>query len=118
MIGTSAGLLEFQALLILKSYAIHALPARAVGLPRSFCDIIGVIQDGMFVGVRLIRSCSFPLTPEEAHWCYWPEIEMMKSCCPEKPVRLELWLAFSNERWQFFEICGDDVREVTHACPP
>ena len=46
MIGTSGGLLEIHALLILKSFATHVLPARAVGLSRSFCDIVGMIQGG------------------------------------------------------------------------
>ena len=46
MIGTSGGLIEIHALLILKSFATHVLPARAVGLSRSFCDIVGMIQGG------------------------------------------------------------------------
>ncbi len=118
MIGTSGGLLEIQALLILKSFAVHALPARAMGISRTFCDIIGTVPGGILVGVKLRRSPSLPLTPEQATRCYRPEITLMKSCCPEKPVRLELWIAFSGGRWQFFEIDGDNVREVLHACPP
>ncbi|WP_292423326.1 hypothetical protein [Methanoregula sp.] len=114
MIGTSGGLLEIQALLILKSFAVHALPARAIGISRTFCDIVGMVPGGI-IGVKLRRSLSQPLTTEQATRCYWPEITLMKSCCPQKPVRLELWIAFSGGRWQFFEIDGDNVREVTHA---
>ncbi|MGA2161280.1 MAG: hypothetical protein ABSG28_03640 [Methanoregula sp.] len=118
MIGASGGVLEMQALLILKSFAIHALPARAIGLSRTFCDIIGMIQGGTMIGVKLRRSPSPPLTPAQARRCYWPEITLMKSCCPQKSVRLELWIAFSGGRWQFFEIDGDNVREVEHAGQP
>jgi hypothetical protein len=118
MIGTSGGLLELHALLILKSFATHVLPARAVGLPRAFCDIVGMIQGGKMIGVKLRRSVSAPLTPGEVGKCFEPEISLMKSCAYKKPVRLELWVAFSGGRWQFFEITNEGVREVEHAGQP
>ena len=101
MIGTSGGLLEIHALLILKSFATHVLPARAVGLSRSFCDIVGMIQGGRMISVKLKRSVSAPLTPGEVGKCFGSEISLMKSCCCKKTVRLELWVAFSEGRWQF-----------------
>ena len=61
MIGTSGGLLEYQALLILKSFATHVLPSRAVGLSRTFCDIVGIVQGGILIGVKLKRSVLGPL---------------------------------------------------------
>jgi hypothetical protein len=118
MIGTSGGLLEIQALLILKSFAIHVLPARAMGLPKMFCDIVGMIQGGTMIGVKFRRSFSSPLTPGEAGKCFDAEISLMKSFCPQKSVRLELWIALSGGRWQFFEITCEGVREVEHACQP
>lgn len=118
MIGTSGGLLELHALLILKSFATHVLPARAMGLSRSFCDIVGMVQGTTMIGVKLKRSVSSPLTPDQAGKCFGCEISLMKSCCPQKPVRLELWIAFSGGRWQFFEITHEGVREVAHACQP
>ncbi len=118
MIGTSGGLLEIHALLILKSFATHVLPARAVGLSRSFCDIVGMIQGGRMIGVKLKRSVSAPLTPGEVGKCFGSEISLMKSCCCKKTVRLELWVALSGRRWQFFEITGEGVREVEHPGQP
>jgi hypothetical protein len=119
MIGTSGGLLELHALLILKSFATHVLPARAVGLSRSFCDIVGMIQGGRVIGVKLRRSVSAPLTPGEVGTYFESDISLMKSCCRlHKPVRLELWVALSGGRWQFFEITNDGVREVEHAGQP
>jgi hypothetical protein len=117
MIGTSGGLLEFQALLILKSFAVHALPARAMGLPKTFCNIVGMLNGGTMIGVRLRRSHSPPLTSMQAGKLFEPDLSLMKSFCFHKPVHLELWIAYSEGRWQFFEIDGDNVREVTHACP-
>jgi hypothetical protein len=118
MIGTSGGVLELHALLILKSFATHVLPARAVGLSRSFCDIVGMIQGGTLIGVKLKQSVSAPLTPIEVGTFFKSEISLMKSCCYKKPVRLELWVAFSGGRWQFFEITNEGVREVEHAGQP
>jgi|GEM_PF-1484251 hypothetical protein len=118
MIGTSGGLLELHALLILKSFATHVLPSRAVGLSRSFCDIVGMIQGGKIIGVKLRRSVSAPLTPGEVGKCFEPEISLMKSCWYKKPVQLELWVALSGGRWQFFEITDEGVREVEHAARP
>jgi hypothetical protein len=118
MIGTSGGLLEFQALLILKSFATHVLPGRAMHFPRSFCDIVGMIHGGMMIDIKLRRSRSHLLTAGQVGKLFESDIFLMKSFYPQKPVRLELWIAFSGGRWQFFEIAGDDVREVTHAFPP
>jgi len=118
MIGTSGGVLEMQALLILKSFATHVLPARTMGLSRTFCDIVGMMQGGRMIGVKLKRSVSSPLTPDQAGKYFDAEISLMKSFCPQKPVRLELWIALSGEKWQFFEITDRGVREVAHACQP
>jgi len=118
MIGTSAGLLEFQALLVLKSFATHVLPGRVMNLPRSFCDIVGMLNGGMMIGVKLRRVYRPALTPVQAGKLFGPDISLMKSYCVHKPVHLELWIAVSGGRWQFFEIDGDNVREVRHACPP
>jgi hypothetical protein len=118
MIGTSAGLLEFQALLILKSFATHVLPGRVMNFPRSFCDIVGMIHGGIMIGVKLRRSRSMPLTAGQVRKVFEFDISLMNACCPHRPVRLELWIAIAEGQWQFFEISGDDVREVTHACPP
>jgi len=119
MIGTSGGVLEMQALLILKSFATHVLPARAMGLSRTFCDIVGMIPGGKMIGVKLKRSVSSPLTPDQAGKYFDAEISLMKSCCCyKKSVRLELWVAFSEGRWQFFEITNEGIREVAHACQP
>jgi len=118
MIGTSAGLLEFQALLILKSFATHVLPGRVMNLPRSFCDIVGMIHGGIMIGVKLRRSRSQPLTAGQVGKLFESEISLMNACCPHRPVRLELWIAIADGRWQFFEISGDDVREVHHAGAP
>lgn len=118
MIGTSGGLLEFQAILILKSFALHVLPSRAMGMPREFCDIVGMIPGGSMIGVKLLRSITHPISPEQARRFFRLEISAMKSCCPEYPCHLELWIYFKGNRWQFFEISGDDIREVHHAGAP
>jgi hypothetical protein len=118
MIGTSGGLLEFQALLILKSFATHVLPGRVMHFPRSFCDIVGMIQGGLMIGVKLRRSRLQPLSVGQVRTLFESDISLMKSYRGYKPVRLELWIAVAEGQWQFFEISGDDVREVKHAFPP
>jgi hypothetical protein len=118
VIGTSGGLLEFQAILILKTFAIHVFPSRAMGIPKTFCDIVGMIPGGTMIGVKLIRSFSTPFSPEQARRFFRREISAMKSCCPPRPCRLEFWIYSKEDRWQFFEISGDDVREVFHAGRP
>ena len=118
MIGTGAGLLEFQAILILKTFALHALPSRAMGISKTFCDIVGIVPGGTLIGVKLFRSVSHPFTAEQVRRFFWPEILAMKICCPDRPCRLELWICGNQGRWQFFEISGSGVREVQHAAPP
>ena len=39
----------------------------------------------------------------------------MKNSTGKEPVQIELWVAFSGGRWQFFEITEEGVREVEHA---
>jgi hypothetical protein len=70
------------------------------------------------IGVKLRQSFSSPLTPEQAKKRFKSEIFLMNACCPQKPVRLELWISLAWGRWQFFEITDGEVREVEHACPP
>jgi len=116
LIGTPTGLLEYQALLILRTIALHALPSRALGMPRDFCDIVGILPGGIMIAVRLIRSAARShFTPGLARQQFSSEITRMRLCCPVRSCRLELWIYFRENRWQFFEIAGSDVQYVQYA---
>jgi len=77
-----------------------------------------MIQGGKIIGVKLQQSVSAPLTPGEVGTFFEFDISLMKSCWYKKPVQLELWVALSGGRWQFFEITDEGVREVEHAGQP
>ena len=118
MIPASGGAVELQAILILKSFALHALPSRAMGLPKAFCDLVGMLSGGRMIGVKLMRPVPDTLTTDEVRRDYGPEIARMQFCCPEKHCRLEIWIALAEGQWQFFEIAANEVREVEHAGQP
>jgi hypothetical protein len=89
-----------------------------MGIPKTFCDIVGILPGGIMIGVRLKRSVSSAFTAEQARRLFFSEIAMMKFSCPDRPCRLEIWIASTGGRWQFFEIAGNDVREVHYAGRP
>jgi len=118
MIGGSLSVIEIQALIILKTFATHILPAQVVGLPKAICNFIGIAPSGMLVGIKLEQSVTTPLTIREARARLEPEFHHMKSFRDRGPVRLELWVSLNKGSWQFFEITEEGVREVEHACQP
>ena len=87
-------------------------------MPREFCDIVGILPGGIMIAVRLFRSAGSHLTPGQARQQFSSEIAVMRLCCPARPCRLELWIYFGENCWQFFEIAGDDVRDVQYGGIP
>jgi hypothetical protein len=118
MIGICLSGIEIQALCILKTFAIHILPAQIVGIPKKICDFVAIVPGGAIVCIKLKPSITLPLSRHAACEILKPEYQKLKSLRDRGPVRLELWVSIAEGSWQFFEINTEGVREVEHACQP
>lgn len=110
-----AGLLEPQAILILRMFAATVMPAKAIGISQKFCDLTGVLPGGTVIGVKL-RSSFHPLNSQgEAEERYRSEIRLMRCCARVRALRMELWIFVCGRSWQFFEITKQGIHQVDHA---
>lgn len=118
MIGQGTCMLEMQAILILKTFAFHVAPAGTMGISRTICDLVGMLECGTVIGVKYKKSFSASLPGCRVRRLFQAELGLKAGACPEEIAYREFWVAFPNGTWKFFRNTEGTIREVEHACLP
>ena len=118
MIGHGVCLLEMQAILILKTFAFHVAPAGTMGVSRTFCDLVGMLEGGTLIGVKYKKSFTTDLPVCRVRKLFRAELCQKTDTCLQHFAYREFWVSLPDGTWKFFRIADGTIREVEHACPP